>query len=499
MDDFGQMHDFDTSSGEFSGPSIRPCNIEAEQSLLGAILSNNDVFQEASDVIGPHHFYDPIHQYLFRLISERIERRAIADPKTLKPFIDQEPGFRELGGVNYLIKLQDTAISVHAGRQYAQEIYQLAIRRKLIDLYTELSEAARNPEVDKSAGDLIADAEQKLYAIGESGEGNVGFQSFVQSMSAAVSAAKTAKSRTSGLSGLSTGFVDIDRKLGGLQKADLLILAGRPGMGKTALATNIAFNVAREFKGKGTESPSGGYVGVFSLEMPSSQLAARILAASSRIPISKIRTGDIDTQDFESYTNAARGLQSYPIYIDDSPALPISQIAVRARRLKESTGLDLLIVDYLQLVQASTTRENKVYQIAEITQGLKAIAKELNIPVIALSQLSRTVEGRDSKKPQLSDLRDSGSIEQDADIVMFVYRREYYVEQEKPEESEEAEILKWKKKMEDSRGKAELIVAKHRQGPTGTIKMGYESAFTQFCNSATGGYTDPQTEGRPSI
>ena len=499
MDDFGHMREFDAPAGDFAPQPARPCNIEAEQSLLGAILSNNDVFQETSDIVVSKHFYDPIHQFLYKLIGDRIERRAIADPRTLKPFIDQEPSFTELGGVNYLIKLQDAAIGIHASRQYATEIYQLAMRRKLIDIYAELSDAARNPQVDKSAGDLIADAEQKLYGVGESGEGNLGFQSFVQSMSGAVSAARTAINRTSGLSGLSTGFVDIDRKLGGLHESDLVILAGRPGMGKTALATNIAFNVAREFKGDGDASPSGGYVGIFSLEMPSAQLAARILAASSRIPISKIRTGKIDARDFETYVNAARNLQSFPIFIDDSPALPISQLAIRARRLKETGGLDLLIVDYLQLVQAANTRESMVYRVAEITQGLKMIAKELSIPVIALSQLSRTVEGRDNKKPQLSDLRDSGSIEQDADIVMFVYRKEYYLEQEKPDESDEAEILKWKKKMEDASGKAELIIAKHRQGPTGTIRIGYESAFTQFCNAAAAGYADPHAEGRGSF
>ncbi len=496
MDDFGHPQHFDQDPGEFSLPPIRPCNIEAEQSLLGAILSNNDVFHEAADVVKIHHFYDPIHQFLFKLIGERITRHAIADPRTLKPFIDQEPGFAELGGVNYLIKLQDAAISVHAGKQYAQEIYQLAIRRKLIDLYSELADSARSPQVDTSAADLIADAEQKLYAIGESGEGNIGFQSFVMSMTGAVAAARTAMERPTGLSGLSTGFIEIDRKLGGLQQADLVILAGRPGMGKTALATNIAYNVARAFSGHGDGETSGGYVGMFSLEMPSSQLAARILAANSEIPISRVRTGDIGVKDLENYTNAARNLQSCPIYIDDSPALPISQLAVRARRLKETAGLDLLIVDYLQLVLSTDTRESKVYQVAEITRSLKAIAKELNIPVVALSQLSRTVEGREVKKPQLSDLRDSGSIEQDADIVMFVYRKEYYVEQEKPDESDEAEIVKWQKKMDDVSGRAELIVAKHRQGPTGTINLSYDAKFTQFGNAPKSGYTDPHEEGR---
>ncbi len=491
MDDFADLHEHGSPVTDVPMQPPRPNNIEAEQSLLGAILSNNDVFQAASRIVKAEHFYDPIHQFLYRLIAERIDRNAIADPKTLKPFIDQEPGLSEIGGVNYLLRLQDSAISVHAGQHYAEEIYQLAIRRKLMDLYAELGEDARNPRVERQVADLIADAEQKLYAIGEHGEGKVGFQSFIKSMVGAVEAAQTAVERKSKLSGLATGFIDLDLKLGGLQKADLVILAGRPGMGKTALATNIAFNVARDYRDNGDGPPSGGRVGIFSLEMPSSQLAARILAATSRIPISRVRTGNIDQTDLNRYSEAAKNLQSYPIYIDDTPALPIAQIAIRARRLKETSGLDLLIVDYLQLVLASQTREGRVYQVAEITQGLKAIAKELNIPVIALSQLSRTVEGRDIKRPQLSDLRDSGSIEQDADIVMFVYRREYYIEQEKPEESDEAETMKWQDKMDKVCGRAELIVAKHRQGPTGTIKLGYDKRFTQFGNSADEGYEDP--------
>ena len=496
MDDYAHMQEFGSPGDEMPGAPTRPCNIEAEQSLLGAVLSNNEVYQEAAKSVKPAHFYDPLHQFLFRLIGDRLGRNSIADPRTLKPFIDQEPGFGEIGGVNYLIKLQDTAISVHAARQYAEEIYQLAIRRNLIDLYGELTDIARSHQVDKSPADLIAEAEQRLYAIGDQGEGNIGFQSFVKAMTGAVEAATLAVNRKSGLSGLPTGFLDLDQKLGGLQDSDLVIIAGRPGMGKTALATNIAYNVAREYRSSGAEPNSGGRVGFFSLEMPSSQLAARILAASSRIPISRIRTGTIDNRDLENYTTAAKALQSCPIFIDDTAALPISQLAIRARRQKETQGLELLIVDYIQLVQSTNTRENKVYQVAEITQGLKAIAKELSIPVVALSQLSRSVEGRDIKKPQLSDLRDSGSIEQDADIVMFVYRKEYYLEQEKPDESDSAAIKKWEDKMNAAAGRAEILVTKHRQGPTGVVKLGYDKRFTQFANAAIDGYSDPVGEGR---
>lgn len=495
------MHDFGDRRPHEAGPEglppgpVRPCNIEAEQALLGAILSNNDVFPDASRIVSDHHFHDPIHQLLFRLIRDRIERHAIADPRTLKPFVDREPGFTELGGAGYLIKLQDAAIGVHACGHYAREIYQLAIRRRLIDLHHGLAEEARAPHPDVSVADLISRAERKLYAIGEQGEGELGFQSFLKTMTAAVAAAKTAMERPSGLSGLSTGFTDIDRKLGGLQKADLVIIAGRPGMGKTALATNIVHHVAGCHR-EDSDTHSGGCVGMFSLEMPAAQLAARILAAASRIPISRIRTGTIGRKEFQSYVNAARDLQSCPIFIDDSPALPIPQLAVRARRLKETQGLDLLVVDYLQLVQSSLTREGRVHQVAEITQGLKAIAKELDVPVVALSQLSRTVEGRDNRKPQLSDLRDSGSIEQDADIVMFVFRKEYYLEQEQPDDAEGAEHLKWERRMKDAAGRAELIIAKHRQGPTGTIPLSYESQFTRFGNAPQQGFSDPKVEGQ---
>ncbi len=498
MDDFGQTQQFETSLVQSPGLPTRPCNIEAEQSLLGSILSNNDVFSEVSKVIDSKHFFDPIHQLLYQLIKERIERRSIADPRTLKPFVAVEPGFADLGGVGYLVKLQDAAIGIHACRDYALEIYQLAVRRKLIDLYSELTEITKNPRAGKSVSELISEAEQRIYEIGEHGEGDVGFRSLVSAMSEAVAIARKASERDGGLAGLATGFTDLDQKLGGLQDSDLVIIAGRPGMGKTALATNIAFNVATKYRKVAEQEQTGGIVGFFSLEMPSVQLVARILATCSRIPVARLRTGKLDQADLGRYIDAARDLQACPLYIDETPAMPIAQLATRARRQKETNGLDLLIVDYIQLMRASTSSsEGRVHQIAEITQGLKAIAKELKIPVIALSQLSRGVESRDDNWPQLSDLRDSGAIEQDADVVMFVYRKQYYLEQKKPDEGDAAAMEKWKAKMEEAQGRAEIIVAKHRQGPTGTVKMSFDSDFTAFGNAAPSGYKDPASEGRP--
>ncbi len=498
MDDFGQTQQFETSLDQSPGLPTRPCNIEAEQSLLGSILSNNDVFSEVSKIIESKHFFDPIHQLLFQLIKERIDRRSTADPRTLKPFVAVEPGFADLGGVGYLVKLQDAAIGIHACHNYAREIYQLSVRRRLIDLYAELTETTKNPRVDKSVSELISEAEQRIYEIGEHGEGDIGFKSLISSMSEAVAVARRAFERDGGLAGLATGFTDLDQKLGGLQDSDLVIIAGRPGMGKTALATNIAFNLARRYRKDSDDNQSGGIVGFFSLEMPAVQLVARILATVSRIPVARLRTGKLDQVDLDRYIDAARDLQACPLYIDETAAMPIAQLATRARRQKETKGLDLLIVDYIQLVQASSSsNEGRVHQIAEITQGLKAIAKELKIPVIALSQLSRGVESRDDNWPQLSDLRDSGAIEQDADVVLFVYRKQYYLEQKKPDEDDSAAIEKWKARMEDVQGRAEIIIAKHRQGPTGTVKMSFDSDFTAFGNAAPSGYKDPSSEGRP--
>lgn len=465
-----------------------PHNIEAEQQLLGAILTNNDVYDRISGVVKPAHFFDPVHQRIFERASARILKNALATPVTLKPFFEDDTGLKELGGPAYLVRLAGAAISAYAARDYAQMIYDLAVRRELIGLGRDISAAAAKVDIDNEPKEQIIEAEQRLYKLGEQGTVERGFQSFLKAVTAAVNHANAAYQRDGGLAGVSTGLIDLDRKLGGLHPSDLLILAGRPSMGKTSLATNIAFNIAKAHKrGRlpdGSEgSVEGGVVGFFSLEMSAEQLAARILSEASEVPSEQIRRGDMREDEFRRFVEAAKALESCPLYIDDTPALPISQVAARARRLKRTQGLDVLIVDYLQLLKGSS-KENRVQEVSEITQGLKAIAKELNIPVIALSQLSRQVESREDKRPQLSDLRESGSIEQDADVVMFVYRDEYYREREKPGDHELEKMAQWQSVMESVHGKAEVIIGKQRHGPIGTVELAFEGRFTRFSNLA---------------
>ncbi|MEE4349112.1 MAG: replicative DNA helicase, partial [Pacificimonas sp.] len=424
-----------------------PHSIEAEQQLLGAILTNNDVYDRVAAIIGPQHFYDPVHARIYEIAASRIAKNALASPVTLKAFMEDDEGLKELGGPAYLARLAGAAISAFAVRDYAQMIYDLAIRRQLIGLGQEISEKARKVEIASEPREQIVEAEQKLYKLSEQGQTESGFQSFLKAVTDAVNVANAAYQREGGLAGVSTGLIDMDKKLGGLHRSDLLILAGRPSMGKTSLATNIAFNIAKAYRRGLTPDGSegavdGGVVGFYSLEMSAEQLAARILSEASEVPSEQIRRGDMTEAEFRRFVDAAKALEACPLYIDDTPALPISQLAARARRLKRTHGLDVLIVDYLQLVRPATAKDSRVNEVSEITQGLKAIAKELDIPVIALSQLSRQVENREDKRPQLSDLRESGSIEQDADVVMFVYREEYYHERLKPSE-EDAAFGEW--------------------------------------------------------
>jgi replicative DNA helicase len=471
-----------------SETEVLPHNIEAEQQLLGAILTNNDVFDRISSLVKAEHFFDPVHQRIFEIASARIQKNALASPVTLKAFLEDDAGLKELGGPAYLVRLAGAAISAYAARDYAQMIYDLAVRRELIQLGRDIAAMAAKVEVASEPKDQIIEAEQRLYKLGEQGVAERGFQSFLKAVTDAVNMANAAYQRDGGLAGISTGLIDMDKKLGGLHPSDLLILAGRPSMGKTSLATNVAFNIAKAHKrGRmpdGTEgSVEGGVVGFFSLEMSAEQLAARILSEASEVPSEQIRRGDMTEQEFRRFVEAAKALEACPLYIDDTPALPISQVAARARRLKRTHGLDVLIIDYLQLLKG-TSKENRVQEVSEITQGLKAIAKELNIPVIALSQLSRAVESRDDKRPQLSDLRESGSIEQDADVVMFVFREEYYREREKPGDHELEKMAQWQALMESVHGKAEVIIGKQRHGPIGTVELSFEGRFTRFGNLA---------------
>ncbi|PIE09978.1 MAG: replicative DNA helicase [Rhodobacterales bacterium] len=478
---------FNASGSDSSETSSVPHSIEAEQQLLGAILVNNEVYDRVSQIIKPEHFYDPVHGRIFETAATRIGRNQLASPVTLKTFFEGDAGLEELGGPAYLARIAGAAVSAYAVRDYAQLIYDMAVRRKLMSLGRDISDRAGNMDVSSEPKDQIVEAEQALYALAEQGTVSRGFQSFLSATTQAVEVAAAAYKRDGGLAGVSTGLNDMDKKLGGLHRSDLLILAGRPSMGKTSLATNVAYNIAKTYqKGirhDGTEGAvNGGVVGFYSLEMSAEQLAARILSEAAEIPSEKIRRGDMDEVEFRRFVEAAKSLEACPLFIDDTPALPISQLAARARRLKREHGLDVLIVDYLQLVRPATAKDSRVNEVSEITQGLKAIAKELDIPVIALSQLSRQVESRDDKRPQLSDLRESGSIEQDADVVMFVFREEYYKEREKPSDHELEKMAAWQEAMERLRGKAEVIIGKQRHGPIGTVELSFEGQFTRFGN-----------------
>ena len=464
-----------------------PHSIEAEQQLLGAILTNNDIFDRVAGIVKKEHFYETLHGDIYEICSGRIAKNLTTSPVTLKPFLEDDPRLKELGGAAYLVRLAGASVASFAARDYAQMIYDLAVRRSLMDLGRDITAKAAKVDMASEPKDQIVEAEQALYKLGEQGNTSTGFQTFLRAVTDAVNVANAAYQRDGGLAGISTGLADMDKKLGGLHKSDLLILAGRPSMGKTSLATNIAFNIAKAYRrGKlpdgGEGAVDGGVVGFFSLEMSAEQLAARVLSEAAEVPSEQIRRGDMTEGEFRRFVDAAKTLEACPLFIDDTAALPISQLAARARRLKREHGLDVLIVDYLQLVRPASAKDSRVNEVSEITQGLKAIAKELDIPVVALSQLSRQVESREDKRPQLSDLRESGSIEQDADVVMFVFREEYYKEREKPGDHDLEAMAKWQEEMERLHGRAEVIIGKQRHGPIGTVELSFEGRFTRFGN-----------------
>ncbi len=398
-----------------SAQQLQPSNVEAEQALLGALLLNNEIFDRIDPIVKPHHFYEPVHGRIFDLASRRIQKNALASPVTLKPFLAEDEGLKELGGTDYLARLAGATISISAARDYAEIVRDLALRRQLVQVGEEIIHRASSFDSEAEPTEQITEAEQALYTLAESGNREGGFVNFAAAATGAAYVVEAAHKRGGGLAGLSSGLRELDHKLGGFRNSDLIILAGRPSMGKTALATNIAFNIAHKCK-KGTKPDGtqgaieGGVVGFFSLEMSSEQLANRILAGEARIRSDELVKGSMTEDEFYRFLEVARELESIPLFIDDTPALPISSLAARARRLKRQHGLDALVVDYLQLVRPSATRnsDGRVQEVSEITQGLKAIAKELEIPVIALSQLSRKVEDREDKRPQLADLREFG-------------------------------------------------------------------------------------------
>src|SRR5579863_4958380 len=467
-----------------------PHNIEAEQALLGAILVNNEAFYRVSDFLEPKHFLETIHRRIYELTSGLIKAGKLATPVTLKTFLPPDLDIGGLGVNQYLARLAAEATTIINAEDYGRTVYDLSVRRDLITIGEDMVNLAYEAPVDATPHSHIEEAERKLYELAETGRYDTGFQRFAQALTTAVDMAAHAYQRDGGLSGMATGLTDLDSKMGGLQKSDLVILAGRPGMGKTALATNIAYNVAKAFaqgdvRPDGSrETVNGGVVGFFSLEMSAEQLATRIISEQTGIPSNKIRRGAIGESDFERIKDVSIELQSLPFYVDETGGLSIGQLAARARRLKRQRGLDLLVIDYVQLLQGSTRRssENRVQEITEITTRLKALAKELNIPILALSQLSRQVESRDDKRPQLSDLRESGSIEQDADVVLFVFREEYYHQMRKPLESNREKIAEWQSEGERVAGKAEVIIGKQRHGPTGTVELQFDAAVTRFAN-----------------
>jgi len=475
---------------EAAPPAYRsaPHNIEAEQALLGAILVNNEALYRVSDFLEPEHFFEPIHRGIFQISRDLIRAGKIATPVTLKTFVDASI---DIGGMTvgqYLARLAAEATTIINAEDYGRTVYDLHIRRSLIQVGEDMVNVAYDAPVDFSPKLQIEDAERRLYDLAESGRYDGGFQRFANALTTAIDMAAHAFQRDGKLSGIATGLDDLDRMMGGLQPSDLIVLAGRPGMGKTSLATNIAYNVAKAWQGEvkadGHQTTvNGGIVGFFSLEMSAEQLATRIISEQTEIPSYRIRRGEIDPAAFDRIADKAREMETLPLYIDETGGLSIAQLAARARRLKRQRGLDLIVVDYIQLLSGSGKRaaEGRVEEVTEITTNLKALAKELNVPIIALSQLSRQVENRDDKRPQLSDLRESGSIEQDADSVLFVYRESYYLERAEPREGSDDHIA-WMRQMDEVRNQAEVIIGKQRHGPIGKVKLFFDSRYTRFGN-----------------
>ena len=455
-----------------------PSNMEAEQALLGSILVNNDIIDELSNIVNSTKFFDPIHKKIYEVIESLNSKGMIANPITLKNFFENNNNLSDVGGIEYLVKLTRYSSSTKQAIDYAKVIHEMFLKRELITISDEISENSKNDKLDKSGENIIEDAEQSLFQLAERGNFSQSYMKFNTALDQTIEMATLAMKSDQGIVGVPTGLIDLDEKLGGLHKSDLVIIAGRPSMGKTALATNIAYYAAKNLIDKNEKSS----VAFFSLEMSSEQLSTRILSEQARIPSNDIRRGKATEEQLNRYIETSRSIYELPLFIDQTPAITISTLSNRARRMKRLFGLSLIVVDYIQLMRTNSKKyDGRVQEISEITQGLKALAKELSLPVLALSQLSRAVEQRDDKIPQLSDLRESGSIEQDADVVMFVYREQYYLEKRQPKLGS-IEHAEWQSKMNDINGLADIIIGKQRHGPTGNVQVEFEGQYTKFKN-----------------
>lgn len=505
-----EMSPFDPASSAPSGetPTYRtpPHNYEAEKALLGAILINNRAYEKVSEYLRAEHFAEPVHGRIYTACGKLVERGQIANPVTLKTYFEQDDALAQVGGAQYLAQLAGSVVTIISAEDYGKLIHDLHLRRELIALGEDIVNEAFDADLEVSAMDQVGQAEGRLYELATTGEVEGGFQTFRETVLEAVKQAEAAHQREGKLSGVPTGLRDMDKRLGGLHPSDLIILAGRPSMGKTALATNIAFNAAYAYQEEidalgHKKAADGAVVAFFSLEMSAEQLATRILSEAAHIESHKIRQGELSHEEFERLVVASQELHKLPLFIDDTPALSISAVRTRSRRLKRQFGLNMIVVDYLQLLRGSSARsENRVQELSEITRGLKALAKELELPVIALSQLSRAVEQREDKKPMLSDLRESGSIEQDSDVVMFVYREQYYLERSEPGRKPEEDDTKYnerfarhEERLNEVRNTAEVIIAKQRHGPVGTIRLFFDGRYTKFGDLATDDqFSEPQ-------
>ena len=450
-----------------------PNNVEAEQSVIGSILLANETFDEISLLIKSENFYDPMHQKIFGAIDQLISKGMLANPITLKNYFENEKD--ELNIPEYLVKITKFSTSSRQSIEYSKIIYDLFVKRQLIKISDNIIDTAKLNDLNNDGKQIIESFEKSLFDLAEGGSFSSSLIKFDEAMKQTIEMASNAYKNEEGIVGVPSGLRDLDDRLGGMHKSDLIIIAGRPSMGKTALATNIAFNAAKKMQDEGRKSS----IAFFSLEMSSEQLSTRILAEQSRIKSIDIRRGRISEEQFDKFLETSKNVSELPLYIDETPAISIAALSNRARRIKRLYGLDLVVIDYIQLMKASNFKDGRVQEISEITQGLKALAKELSVPVLALSQLSRAVEQRDDKKPQLSDLRESGSIEQDADVVMFVYREAYYLERKEPRPAT-VEHAEWQAKMNEVSNLAEIIIGKQRHGPTGNIMLEFEAMFTKF-------------------